>query len=346
MRSWGILPGFLLAVAGTVHAADTLDTTRPKPKRQPVVISWVGDVYLAGSVNAMAQLRGMDYVLADLSDTLKADSLTVANLEGSVSTTGRPEQGKEYTFQSPPGLLDGLKGGGIEMVSLANNHVLDFGKGALLEMLGHLRAAGLRFGGAGENADSAAAPAWFTIAGQRLAVLCYSRVIARSSWHAGRNSSGVAGAYDPQRLLASIAAARDSGALVAVYLHWGKEKKDRPEPYQRALAYRCIEAGAHLVIGSHPHVLQGFEFYRGRLIAYSLGNFVFSNRDGRPTVVLRTAFLGDSLVSASVVPCRIPFLRPELMRDEPDRQRLFSYLTGISTGVVVDSAGRLWPVGP
>jgi poly-gamma-glutamate synthesis protein (capsule biosynthesis protein) len=285
----------------------------------------------------------MDHVLADVSDTLKADSLTVGNLECSVSTTGKPEQGKQYTFQAPPALLDGLKCNGIELVSLANNHVLDFGREALVEMLGHLRSAGLAFGGAGENVDAAAAPVCFTIAGQRLALFCYSRVISSESWYAGRNRAGVVGAYDPARLLAGIAQARDSGALVAVYLHWGKEKESRPESYQRLLARRCVEAGAHLVVGSHPHVLQGFEFYQGRLIAYSLGNFIFSNRDRRPTMILRTTFVGDSLVSASVVPCRIPYLRPELVRDEPDRQQFFRYLVSISEGVEVDSLGMLRP---
>ncbi len=335
----------IVSIAGlfatVLLASDTLDTTKPRPDSRIVVISWVGDIYLAGSVNTMARLRGIDYVLAGVSDTLKADSLTVGNLEGSVSTTGKPEKGKQYTFQSPPDLLDGLKSGGIEMVSLANNHVLDFGKEALLEMLGHLSAAGLRFGGAGVSIDSASAPARFTIAGQKVAVLCFSRVISNQNWHAGSYTPGVAGAYDPTRLLASIAAARDSGAIVAVYLHWGKEKKDRPEPYQRLLAHRCIEAGAHLVVGSHPHVLQGFEFYQGRLIAYSLGNFVFSNRDHRPTVILRTTFRGDSLVSATIVPCRISYLRPEVIEDKTDRQQLFDYLTSISSNVAVDRAGQI-----
>jgi len=340
MTNWARVSGLVLLVAAA-RASDTLDTTNPRPGPRFVVISWVGDIYLAGSVNTMARLRGMDYVLAEVSDTLKADSLTVGNLECSASTTGKPEKGKEFTFQAPPALLDGLRDGGIDMVSLANNHSLDYGKGALVEMLKHLRAAGLRFAGAGVNLDSATAPAFFTIAGQKVAVLCFSRVISNQSWHAGAHTPGVAGAYDPARLLSGIAAARDSGAIVAVYLHWGREKKDRPEPYQQVLARRCIEAGAHLVVGTHAHVLQGFELYQGGLIAYSLGNFIFSNRDGRPTVILRTTFVGDSLASAAVVPCRIPYLRPELVRDETDRHRTFAHLTSLSFDVLVDSTGRL-----
>ncbi len=336
----------LVLLVGLAWALDTFDTTEPRPKPPVVVISWVGDIYLAGSVNTMARLRGMDYLLADVSDTLKADSLTVGNLECSASTTGTPEKGKEFTFQAPPALLEGLRDGGIEMVSLANNHALDYGKDALIEMLKHLRGAGLRFAGAGANLDSAAAPAFFSVAGQKVAVLCFSRVISNQSWHAGAHTPGVAGAYDPARLLSGIAAARDSGAIVAVYLHWGEEKKDRPEPYQQVLARRCIEAGAHLVVGTHPHVLQGFEFHQGGLIAYSLGNFIFSNRDGRPTVILRTKFVGDSLASAAVVPCRIPYLRPELVRDEAERHRTFTHLTSLSPDVLVDSTGRLVQLGP
>jgi poly-gamma-glutamate capsule biosynthesis protein CapA/YwtB (metallophosphatase superfamily) len=342
----------LLAAACLLHAAPRskkpVDTTVPhpaEPEPRPAVISWVGDICLAGSVASLAMTKGTEYLLADVADTLRSDSLTVGNLECSISTTGKPEK-KQYTFQAPPVLLDGLKSGGIEFVSLANNHVLDYGKAALVEMLGHLRRAGIGFGGAGVNIDSAAAPVFFGIGGQKLAVISVSRVVPGGHWYAGASTPGLVGSYDPTRLLAGIAAAKDSGALVAVYLHWGKEKKDRFETYQQVLAYRCIEAGADLVVGSHPHVLQGFEFYRGKLIAYSLGNFIFSNRDGRPTAILRTTFQGDTLVSASVVPCRIPYLRPELVREEAARQQAYRYLTSISAGVLVDSTGTLRPAAP
>ncbi|MEO0082030.1 MAG: CapA family protein [candidate division WOR-3 bacterium] len=338
---------FLLLTAGstpvTSDNARQLDTTRPlpvEPEPQPVVISWVGDIHLGQSVGEMGLLKGMDYVLADVSDSLLSDSLTVGNLECSASTIGRAEKGKEYTFQAPPGLLPGLRENGIELVSLANNHALDFGKPAMLEMLDHLRSAGLLYAGAGPDIRTASAPVYVTIAGQTVAILCFSRVVP-AGWQAGRTSPGIAGCLAPRLLLERIAEARDSADIVAVYVHWGKEKMSAPEDYVRLLAYRCVEAGADLVVGSHPHVLRGFEFYQGRLIAYSLGNFVFTNRDGRASMILRTAFLGDSLVSASVVPCRINMLRPELETNEAGRQDIFRHLTAISVNAVVDSSGTI-----
>jgi len=352
-RKLGSVPVSVALVAGICLAqapdsAELVDTSIPHRKALavPVVISWVGDIYLAGSVAWLARLRGMDYVLGDVADTLKADSLTVGNLECSVSTTGKPEKWKQYTFQAPPALLDGLKSNGVDMVSLANNHMLDYGKEALVEMVGHLRDAGILFGGAGVDTDSAGAPASATIAGRKVAVVCFSRVVPTGHWYAGEDSPGVAGAYDPERLLQSIARGRDSGATVAVYLHWGKEKQSSPEPYQRVLAHQCIEAGASLVVGSHPHVVQGFEYYRGRLIAYSLGNFIFSNRDNRPSMILETEFVGDSLTSARVIPCRVPELRPVIVRDETERREAFRYLSSLCTNAGVDSTGLLHPVLP
>lgn len=346
-----MLATLVLAVvlaSGAEPGKEPLDTTvpvPPEPEKQPVVISWVGDMLLGWSVGEMGLFRGMDYVLSDVSDSLLADSLTVGNLECSASTIGKAEKDKEYTFQGPPALLDGLKSNGIEMVSLANNHALDFGKPAMLEMLEHLRAAGLLFGGAGPDIRAAAAPVYVTIAGQTVAVLCFSRVVP-PGWYAGRSSPGIAGCLDPALLLQRIGEARDSADIVAVYVHWGKEKMTAPEDYVRPLARRCIEAGADLVVGSHPHVLRGFEFYQGKLVAYSLGNFIFTNRDGRASMILRTTFLGDSMVSASVIPCRINVLRPELEPGETGRQDVFRHLTSISVNAVVDSAGVLRPSAP
>ena len=343
-----VIAGLVLAAAGMIDggSAEPADATRTRPTGQTVVISWVGDICLAGSVARLARLRGMDYVLAEVSDTLNSDSFSVGNLECSVSTIGKPQKHKEYTFQAPPVLLDGLKSGGIDAVSLANNHVLDYGRDALVEMLGHLDSAGIQFGGAGVDISSAAAPVPVTMGGRKFFIICYSRVVPDTFWYARPSRPGVIGAYDPQRLLQSIAVTKDSGDIVAVYLHWGKEMQRVPEPYQQVLARRCIEAGADLVVGSHPHALQGFEYYQGKLIAYSLGDFIFSSREHRPTVILRTVFVGDSLTSASIIPCRLSHLRPEFVADDGDRQNIFRDITAISYGVVVDSLGRLGPAMP
>ncbi len=334
----------VLLVAGPTGARpkDTTLPPPPEPEKSPVVISWIGDIHLGQSVGQLGLLRGMDHVLEGVRDSLLSDSLTVGNLECSASNIGKAQPGKEYAFQAPPALLAGLKANGIEAVSLANNHALDFGKPALLQMLGFLDSAGIRYGGAGPDIAAASAPVRLEIGGQRVAVLCFSRVVP-PGWHAGRSSPGVASALDPALLLQRIAEVHDSADLVAVYVHGGKEKKTEPEEFVRLLAHRCIDAGADLVVFSHPHVVRGLEFYRGRLIAYSLGNFIFTNRDARPSMILRTTFFGDSLVSASVIPCRIPMLRPELVTDEEDRQGLFRYFSELSNGAELDSSGGVRP---
>jgi poly-gamma-glutamate synthesis protein (capsule biosynthesis protein) len=235
-------------------------------------------------------------------------------------------------------MLPGLRSSGIDAVSLANNHSLDYGRAALLRMIDSLRSAGIAFAGAGANLDSAARPIVARLRTCTLAVVCFSR-LATGDQFAGTGRPGVATAYNPARLVAEIERARLSTGVVAVFLHWGRERSTMPMPVQRELARRCIDAGAVLVVGCHPHVLQGFEFYRGGLIAYSLGNFVFTNRDRRPTMILQTRFRGRELVSARIIPCRISDLRPEPVADVAALQAEFRRLSGLSVGARVDEAG-------
>lgn len=307
----------------------------------PVTITWVGDVLLAGSVGELARQRGAGWLFAELDGLLLQDDITVGNLECAVCRGGRP-QIKQYTFRADPALLPGLKSAGVEAVTLANNHSLDYGRGALLETIDHLREAAIAFAGAGANLDSAARPARLVARTCTLALVAFSKVATADQFATG-TSPGVATAYDPARLLREIAAARTWAGVVAVYLHWGREKAAAPDESQRRLARQCIDAGADLVIGTHAHVVQGMEYYRGRLIAYSLGNFLFTNRDGRPALALQTSFRNRTMTAARVVPCRIRDLRPERLRGETALRSEYRRLSVISTGARVDESGLVLP---
>lgn len=329
----GLICAWQFAIS-QVQPVSVLPTAAPKP----VTISFVGDLMLAGGVGKAAAPRGSGVLFAGVSKILCADDLTVGNLECSVSTRGKPYE-KEFTFRANPKVMPGLRKGGIDAVTVANNHSLDYGRAALLDTLANAKRVGLPAVGAGENLAGAEHPVLLMAGAMRVALIAASRVLPSTSWHAATHTSGIASAYDPTHLLKDIHAARAQADIVVVYLHWGQELAPSPAASQRILAHKCIEAGADLVIGSHPHVLQGFEYYRGKLIAYSLGDFVFSNKR-KTTAIVQVTFTG-ALATATIIPCLTARYRPVVISNPAARMKVLralqirSYHTRISdTGVL------------
>lgn len=330
----------LLLACSPAIARDTLKPdSLPLPDTTPAVVTWVGDILLDMSVGRAATARGVDWLFDGVREVLTQDDLTVGNLECAAAYSGKAAK-KEYTFRADPQLLPGLRANGIDAVSVANNHSLDFGRDALAETLERLQEAGLLFAGAGPDFVSALAPISVQLRQESLAIICASRV-APAGWAATKRSSGIAAVWDQADLLAAIIAAKQQVKIVAVFLHWGIERKSAPEEAQRRLARRCIDAGATLVIGTHPHVVQGLELYRDGLIAYSLGNFIFTNRDNRPALILQTGLRNGKLVSARAIPCRIGELRPRVVVDEADRRQLLAQLRLLSFNVNIGYDGSI-----
>jgi poly-gamma-glutamate synthesis protein (capsule biosynthesis protein) len=305
-------------------------------------ITFVGDILLASAVGKIAAAHGTEALFTGVSRVLLHDDLTIGNLECAVATRGTAAR-KKYTFRAAPALLRGLRAGGIDALSLANNHSLDYGRAALVETLSHLRSAQLPAAGAGVDLQAATQPIFLRAGEQQVALLAASRVLPTTAWCAGVGRPGIAQAYDHSRLLAGIRAARARAEVVIVYLHWGKERALRPQRSQRVLARTCIDAGAHLVVGAHPHVLQGFEYYHGRLIAYSLGNFVFNNRT-RTTAMVQTTFRDGALARATVIPCHIVRCRPQVITDSRARRQVLQDLEARSFGVRIRDDGAIEPL--
>lgn len=310
----------------------------PEPP-QPITLTFAGDIMLDGGVGKIAKEHGTPYLFSGVKEQFTTDDLTVGNLECAVSTRGKAET-KTYTFRAAPTLLPGLRESGIEVVTLGNNHAMDFGRQALLDTLEHLREAEITVVGAGANADEAYRPALLAVGEEQVALFGVSRVLPSTHWYAGDDRPGLASAYDPARLLAEIRAVRPSADLVVVYFHWGIERAVEPEQYQRLLAQQCIDAGADLIIGSHPHVPQGFEYYRGRLIVYSLGNFVFNKRT-KSTMIVQTVFLDGKLRSATAIPCEYSGYQPRVATAATARQPVLAFLRKHSFGVSVGEDGKL-----
>lgn len=320
----------------------TISPTPPIQKNgissKNVTISFGGDVLLDGHVGDLIEQKGASHILEDVKLILLASDVNMVNLENPISERGTKEGDKQYTFKAKPRNLKVLTDGGINIVSLANNHVLDFGTDAFLDTLKHLKASNIRYVGAGEDDTSAYAPVYLDVKGTKLAFIAASHVIPFVSWHAGTKKPGVASTYEPTRVLSEIAKAKSKADIVAVYIHWGEEMNPYPLNYQKNLAKLYIDKGADIVVGSHPHVLQGIEYYKGKIIAYSLGNFIFTNIK-RETMILRVEIKDKKLSQAKVIPCEINSYRPMHVKDNMKFKSMIDNLKKISFGVDISYDG-------
>ncbi|KZE66571.1 poly-gamma-glutamate biosynthesis protein [Paenibacillus jamilae] len=245
-------------------------------KSPAVTLHFIGDVQFSGKVEQRLEQNGYDFPYQYLGSMFHKDDLTIANLETPVTTNGVGALNKTYVYKSSPKALTAMAAAGIDAVNLANNHILDQGTSGLLDTLKYLDEKGIAHAGAGRNAKEAYAPHYFERNGIKIALLGATRVMPEANWNAGAKQPGVAGAYDSTAIVNSIREARNQADLVIVVAHWGKERATALEPHQTELSHAFIDGGADLVVGGHPHVLQGMEHYKGKWIAYSTGNFIFS----------------------------------------------------------------------
>ena len=242
----------------------------------------------------------------------KAD-LFVVNLECPFTESG-DKVPKNFNFKARPELVASLQSGSVDVVSLANNHLLDYGPSGLADTQATLDGAKIVHFGAGQSLAAARAPAIVTVKGVKIAFLGYfflgDRNIEPKEVIATESTPGVAGHHSDLAamrawLVEDVKAARTKADLVIPFFHWGREGKSSPEPYQIELAHLAIDTGAAAVVGSHPHVLQGIELYQGRPILYSLGNFVFGGnwdpRDKR-TAMVRMELDARGVRKTTVIP--------------------------------------------
>lgn len=298
---------------------------------------FAGDLYLTETLQDKYRRSGIQAAAAEeLLTFLRDGDLFILNQEFPFGTTGEAMEDKEYTFRVPPDLVSVPVELGVDLVTLANNHMLDFGRSPLTETLETLDAAGIAHVGAGEDLEEAKALKTFEIQGKTLGFLGASRVIPEASWNASKYGSGVFTTYDAAQLVEEIGKAKESCDFVAVLVHWGIERNTFPEDYQKTLARQYIDAGADAVIGSHPHVLQGIEYYKGKPIFYSLGNFIFNN-SAYESIVAELELAGDE-TRVRVIPCAS---EGNQMRMLSDKQGYYERLQELSFGVEILEDGRV-----
>jgi poly-gamma-glutamate synthesis protein (capsule biosynthesis protein) len=276
---------------------------------RPLVLAAGGDVNLGDRIGSAIATTGPHRPWARVAPLLRAADLAVVNLECAVSDRGSPVA-KEYTFRGPPGALAGVARAGVDAVSVANNHSLDYGAEAFLDTLARARRAGVEPVGGGAGLAAARRPVFFELGGLRVALLGYSDV-RPLGFDAAAGKPGAARAA-PGWIRDDVARARRRADVVVVFFHWGTELARRPDVRQRKFADAAIGAGATVVLGAHPHVLQPLERRGGRIIAWSLGNLVFgAESPGTTETGILLVRLGvDGAHSAELVPARIHGFTP------------------------------------
>ena len=285
-------------------------TILPAAARE-IVINAVGDIMLAGSATPTFARLGYDYPFAATDAELKRGDLAVGNLEAPIAASGDEFTGKRFRFHAAPQSAAALKRAGFSVVTLANNHMMDFGKQALLETLSHLDRNGILHAGAGPSLVAARQQALFQVKGARIAFLAYSLTYPKE-FYATRAHAGTAPGYSGY-FKKDIAQAKASADYVVVSFHWGSEGATSPSPYQTAAAHAAVNAGADVVLGHHPHVLQGIERYKKGIILYSLGNFAFgslsraTSRSVIARITLDNGVKGVELVPLNVCNCEVRF---------------------------------------
>lgn len=296
----------------------------------------VGDIMLDRTLGHVIADGGIHFPFKLVAEPLQNADITVGNLETSLGDIGEPVV-KSYTFQSPPAAAEALAWGGFDVVSLANNHALDYGPEALLQGIDLLNAQQVAPIGAGANAAQARAPHIMSVNGLDIAFLGYIHVPVEArgtyfdtaTWTATETTPGLAWAV-PEEIRNDVTAVKPLVDLVVVVLHSGYEYVEPPSQEQTDAAQAAIDAGADIVIGHHAHILQGVQFYKEGVIVYGLGNFAF-NIDGNPDTAILNVWLDkDGVRQFEFIPAIVQYGGQPRFADAEESSRILSQIYRLS----------------
>ncbi len=312
-----------------------------------VVLDFTGDINLSEGWSTTeymdAQENGIeDCMSAALLAEMRATDILMINNEYTYSTRGTPLEGKAYTFRANPQRVSVLDTLGADIVSVANNHVYDYGEEALVDTLETLENAGIPYVGAGRNITDAMKSVSFIANGRKITIVSATQIERSTNYtkEATADSPGVLKTLNPDKFISVIEKARTNSDYVIVFVHWGTEGTNQYGSDQVALGQKFIDAGADVIIGGHTHCLQGFAYYDGKPIIYSLGNFWFNNQKldtGLSQVVVHT---DTNQIDFRFLPCIQQGGITSLVEDAGEKQRILDFMQKISApGVTVDSEG-------
>jgi poly-gamma-glutamate synthesis protein (capsule biosynthesis protein) len=317
---------------------------------ETVTIGFAGDIlfdtnYAAGNSFKNAGNTAEGVIGQSLLDKMRSADIMMVNNEFPYSDAGTPTEGKAYTFRARPETAQILGTMGVDIVGIANNHAYDFGQQAFLDTLYAINNAGVEYAGGGVNIEEASHPVYYiTDNGMKIAFICATQIERLSNPDtrgATESSPGVFRCLDDTLLLEKVREARERNAYVIVFIHWGTESTREIDYLQRDQAKEIAEAGANLIIGSHPHVLQKIDYVSGVPVVYSLGNFIFNSKT-LDTGMIVTTLHKDGTVNLQFVPAIQSGSRVNEATGG-EYARIIGEMAAMSPGIYIDENGYISP---
>jgi poly-gamma-glutamate synthesis protein (capsule biosynthesis protein) len=269
-------------------------------------------------------------------DLAKDADRVIINLEAALTNHDGKIKKFGPNIKGVPECTAGLKALGVTDVMLSNNHVFDFGETAFYDTLDTVDAAGLQRFGAGRDVDEARKPLYYIINGRKIAYIAGSRAEKNfMTPTATKTAPGVFGIYDDTMMCETIKEAKANADVVILFVHWGAENETYIEDIIRKQGKNYIDSGADVIIGAHAHNLQGVEFYKGKLIAYNIGNYLFNAKD-RDTVLMSVEIDGDGEITSKMLPLKQKNCYLSML-SEKEQQRVRDHITSISVNGYVAS---------
>lgn len=314
---------------------------------QEVSLVFAGDILFDDNYAIMARLKQRggaieSSISADMLEIMRGADIFMLNNEFPYSDRGEPTPDKTFTFRGRPEYASYLLDMGVDIVSLANNHASDYGTISLTDTIDVLSNINMPFVGAGRNLEEAAQTAYFVANGIKIAILSATQIERMenpATKGATDNSPGVFRCLNIDRLLLEIQKAKQNSDFVIVYIHWGTESTDEIDWAQREQAPKIAEAGADLIIGDHPHVLQPIGYCGDVPVIYSLGNYLFNSK-AQDTCLVKAVLDSEGLKSLQFIPGRQQDCSVTMHYGE-EKERVLTYMRSISPGVNLDPDGYI-----
>lgn len=321
-----------------VYAKETADP-------EEISIVFAGDILFDDHYAPMAKLlqrgKGIEGSISpETLDAMRSADIFVVNNEFPYTDRGAPTEGKTFTFRAKPEYASLLLDMGADLVSLANNHAYDYGEVSLTDSLDTLSGIGMPWMGAGRNLEEAIRPVYFIANDRKIAFIAATqieRIENPDTKGATETSPGVFRCLDPERLLAVVRNASQVSDYVIVFIHWGTEGTDELDWAQKDQAPKIAEAGADLIIGAHPHVLQPLGYCGDTPVVYSLGNFLFNSKP-LDSCLVRLTLDENGLKGLQFLPARQEDCSVKLL-EGGEKERVLQYMRDISDGVAIDAEG-------
>ncbi|MGZ4187925.1 MAG: CapA family protein [Solirubrobacteraceae bacterium] len=310
------------------RAGPVLRHHHPVAGSRDVTLAFAGDVHFAGRVARL--LKDPATTFGSIATVLESADLAAVNLETAVTSRGRP-QPKTYHFATTPAAFTALRVAGVDLVTIANNHILDYGQTGLADTLAAAKAADFPYVGAGVNAAAAWAPYVTEVNGTKIAIVGVSQVAElASSWMATAHRPGVANAINLGQTLAAVRAAKRFARIVIVFMHWGTEGMACPDQNQLRLAPKLAAAGASIIVGAHAHMLQGSGWLGHTFVAYGMGNFLWWEHSfSTATGVLKLTVHPQAPLSAQFIPAVVTSTGQPIVDQGAAARRALAHYAGL-----------------